>query len=153
VHAVDEVRGRATPAEPMPPQSMECNARGAGVMAVGLIEHGSISLVSIDSGSMEVLLYARIVTQPSGKARRPSHHTTLRKGRAKRAKEPRSRVRLDVDARRAQLVDLGLTEFGTRTYDEVSIDRIAQMAGISKGLLYHYFPTKRAFYVACVREA
>lgn len=65
----------------------------------------------------------------------------------------RARVRLDVDERRAQLVELGLAEFGTRTYDEVSIDLIAQAAGISKGLLYHYFPTKRAFYVACVREA
>jgi AcrR family transcriptional regulator len=66
---------------------------------------------------------------------------------------PSSRLRLDVDERRAQLVKLGLAEFGTRTYDEVSIDQIAQVAGISKGLLYHYFPTKRAFYVACVREA
>jgi AcrR family transcriptional regulator len=65
----------------------------------------------------------------------------------------RARVRLDVDERRTQLVELGLTEFGTRTYDEVSIDLIAQTAGISKGLLYHYFPTKRAFYLACVREA
>jgi AcrR family transcriptional regulator len=67
--------------------------------------------------------------------------------------EGRSRIRLDVDERRAQLVELGLTEFGTRTYEDVSIDLIAQAAGISKGLLYHYFPTKRAFYTACVREA
>ncbi|MBX3204059.1 MAG: TetR/AcrR family transcriptional regulator [Labilithrix sp.] len=67
--------------------------------------------------------------------------------------ESRARVRLDVDERRAQLVELGLAEFGTRTYEEVSIDLIAQAAGISKGLLYHYFPTKRAYYVACVREA
>jgi AcrR family transcriptional regulator len=67
--------------------------------------------------------------------------------------ENRTRIRLDVDERRAQLVELGLAEFGTRTYDDVSIDLIAQSAGISKGLLYHYFPTKRAFYQACVREA
>ena len=62
------------------------------------------------------------------------------------------RVRLDVDERRTQLVELGLDEFGSRPYDEVSIDAIAQAAGISKGLLYHYFPTKRAFYMACIRE-
>ncbi len=73
--------------------------------------------------------------------------------RGREVEEARARVRLDVDERRAQLVALGLAEFGTRTYDEVSIDLIAQAAGISKGLLYHYFPTKRAFYVACVREA
>lgn len=58
-----------------------------------------------------------------------------------------------MDERRAQLVELGLREFGTRTFDEISIDDLARRAGISKGLLYHYFPTKRAFYVACVREA
>src|SRR5580700_10583130 len=43
--------------------------------------------------------------------------------------------------------------FSERTYDEVSIDELAAAAGISKGLLYHYFPTKRDFYVATVREA
>lgn len=62
------------------------------------------------------------------------------------------RVRLDVDERRTQLLELGIEEFGSRPYDEVSIDAIAQAAGISKGLVYHYFPTKRAFYIACVRE-
>jgi AcrR family transcriptional regulator len=62
------------------------------------------------------------------------------------------RVRLDVDERRAQLIELALEEFGSRPYDEVSIDAIAQAAGISKGLVYHYFPTKRAFYIACIRE-
>jgi AcrR family transcriptional regulator len=65
----------------------------------------------------------------------------------------KARVRLDVDERRAQLVELGLTEFSTRTYDEISVDDIARRAGMSKGLLYHYFPTKRAYYAACVREA
>jgi AcrR family transcriptional regulator len=75
------------------------------------------------------------------------------KKKTKAAATTPPRTRLDVDERRAQLVELGLAEFGTRTYDEVSIDLIAQSAGISKGLLYHYFPTKRAFYAACVREA
>lgn len=63
------------------------------------------------------------------------------------------RVRLDVDERRHQLVQLGLEYFGTHAYDDVSIDVIARAAGISKGLLYHYFPTKRAYYAACVRQA
>jgi AcrR family transcriptional regulator len=68
-----------------------------------------------------------------------------------RAREPR--VRLDVDSRRAQLVELGIEFFGSRAYDEVSIDDVARAATISKGLLYHYFPTKRDFYVAVVRAA
>lgn len=83
--------------------------------------------------------------------RRTSPKSPPRRGRE--VDQSRARVRLDVDERRAQLVELGLSEFGTRRYDDVSIDLIAQAAGISKGLLYHYFPTKRAFYIACVREA
>lgn len=69
-----------------------------------------------------------------------------------RARTP-PRARLDVDERRRQLVTLGAKLFSARTYDEVSIDELARAAGISKGLLYHYFPTKRDFYVATVRHA
>ena len=62
-------------------------------------------------------------------------------------------TRLDVDERRTQLIELGLEHFSQRAYDDVSIDAIAEAAGISKGLLYHYYPTKRAYYAATVREA
>jgi AcrR family transcriptional regulator len=65
----------------------------------------------------------------------------------------RPRQRLDVAQRREQLVTLGLEFFGDRPYDEVSIDEVARVAGISKGLLYHYFPSKREYYAACVLEA
>ncbi len=65
----------------------------------------------------------------------------------------RPRRRLEVDARRGQLLELGLEVFSERPYDEVSIDDIAAAVGISKGLLYHYFPTKRRFYVACLKVA
>lgn len=64
-----------------------------------------------------------------------------------------ARTRLQVDVRRQQLLELGLEMFGTQSYDVLSIDEIARKAGISKGLLYHYFPSKRAFYVETVREA
>lgn len=63
------------------------------------------------------------------------------------------RLRLEVDERRAQLVAFGLTYFSDRSYEDVSIDELAKAAGISKGLLYHYFPTKRAFYSATVEAA
>lgn len=65
----------------------------------------------------------------------------------------RRRVRLDVDARRSQLIEHGLRAFSQQPYDSVSIDAIANELGISKGLLYHYFPTKRDFYVAVVRAS
>ena len=64
-----------------------------------------------------------------------------------------ARTRLDLDARRRQLVGIGLDLFSDRAYDEIAIDDIAAQAGISKGLLYHYFPSKRDFYVEVIREA
>jgi AcrR family transcriptional regulator len=66
--------------------------------------------------------------------------------------EPKRRIRLDTDERRAQLLKLARRVFTERAYDDVSIDDIAVAAGISKGLLYHYFPTKRDLYVASLRE-
>jgi AcrR family transcriptional regulator len=43
--------------------------------------------------------------------------------------------------------------FSTRAYDDVWIEEVAAQAGVSRGLLYHYFPTKRDFYVAVTRLA
>lgn len=63
------------------------------------------------------------------------------------------RTRMEVDARRQQLIRRGLELFATRAYDEVSIDDLARGLGISKGLLYHYFPTKRDFYAAVIEAA
>ncbi len=60
--------------------------------------------------------------------------------------------RLSVDARRAQLLDLGMRLFSERAYDELSTDEIAKAASISKGLLFHYFSSKRGFYVATIEE-
>jgi AcrR family transcriptional regulator len=71
---------------------------------------------------------------------------------AKAAARPRRRIRLDNDERRAQLLQLARKAFSDRSYDDVSIDDLAREAKISKGLLYHYFPTKRDLYVAGLRE-
>lgn len=60
--------------------------------------------------------------------------------------------RLTIDRRRARLLELGLSLFGQRAYDQVSTDDIALAGGVSKGLLYHYFSNKRGYYVATVRE-
>lgn len=62
------------------------------------------------------------------------------------------RIRLDTDERRSQLLGLAKAAFSDRAYDDVSIDDLAREARISKGLLYHYFPTKRDLYVAGLRE-
>ena len=64
---------------------------------------------------------------------------------------PESRRRLSPDDRRNELLALGAEVFGQRPYDEVRIDEIAERAGVSRALMYHYFPDKRAFFAAVVR--
>jgi AcrR family transcriptional regulator len=63
--------------------------------------------------------------------------------------EPRRR--LSPDDRRNELLALGAEVFGQRPYDDVRIDEIAERAGVSRALMYHYFPDKRAFFAAVVR--
>ena len=63
------------------------------------------------------------------------------------------RTRLAPAQRREQLLDLGIRLLATRSLDELSIDLLAEEAGISRGLLYHYFGSKQAFHEAVVRHA
>src|SRR4051794_21062897 len=63
-----------------------------------------------------------------------------------------SYTRLDVDERRRRLLALGADLFTRFAYDELSMSRIAREAGISKALLYHYFPSKEAYFVATLEE-
>lgn len=59
--------------------------------------------------------------------------------------------RLTVAERRRRLVELGKEIFSDRAYDEISTDELSRRAGVSKGLLYHYFPCKRDYYVATIQ--
>lgn len=63
------------------------------------------------------------------------------------------RTRLSPQARREQLLDLGVSLLATRSLDELTIDVLAEEAGISRGLLYHYFGGKQEFREAVVRRA
>ena len=62
-------------------------------------------------------------------------------------------TRMQVDVRRRQLLELGADLFARHSFAELSMARIAREAGISKALLYHYFPTKRDFFLATLLEA
>lgn len=64
-----------------------------------------------------------------------------------------TRTRLTPEERRHQLLDLGVRLLATRSLDELSIDMLAEEAGISRGLLYHYFGNKHDFHRAVVRRA
>jgi AcrR family transcriptional regulator len=59
---------------------------------------------------------------------------------------------LSVDERRRQLLQAGRELFAEHGYDEISMRQIAKRAGISKPLLYHYFPSKAALFRAALEE-
>jgi AcrR family transcriptional regulator len=63
-----------------------------------------------------------------------------------------ARRRLSPEDRRTELLALGAEVFGKRPYDEVRIDEIAERAGVSRALMYHYFPDKRSFFAAVVKD-
>jgi AcrR family transcriptional regulator len=62
-------------------------------------------------------------------------------------------TRLQVDERRRQLLARATELFATHGYDELSMAKIAREAGVSKPLLYHYFPNKRELFEAALNQA
>jgi AcrR family transcriptional regulator len=66
---------------------------------------------------------------------------------------PTGRVRMHPDSRREQLLGLGVQLLSSRSLDEISIEMLAEQAGISRGLLYHYFDNLQDFHRAVVRRA
>ena len=61
------------------------------------------------------------------------------------------RKRLTPTERRAQLLAVGTRLFASRPYDDVGIDEVADLAGVSQGLMYHYFSSKRDFFAEIIR--
>ncbi|MEZ5150178.1 TetR/AcrR family transcriptional regulator [Rhodococcus zopfii] len=62
------------------------------------------------------------------------------------------RTRLSPVERRAQLIDLGVQMLSERPLEQISVDDIADQAGVSRGLLFHYFASKHDFHVEIVRH-
>jgi AcrR family transcriptional regulator len=63
-----------------------------------------------------------------------------------------TRSRLGHDERRRQILDVAIRQFQDGHYGTVSIETVAESAGITRGLVHHYFRNKRDLYVAVVRE-
>jgi AcrR family transcriptional regulator len=57
-------------------------------------------------------------------------------------------TRLTSEERREHLLHVGVELLGRHGTADISIEEIAHAAGVSKGLLYHYFPTKDDFLLA-----
>jgi AcrR family transcriptional regulator len=62
-------------------------------------------------------------------------------------------TRLSSDERREHLLHAGVELVGRHGTADISIEEIARAAGVSKGLLYHYFPTKTDFFVAVLARS
>lgn len=61
------------------------------------------------------------------------------------------RTRLGPAQRRAQLIEQGLELLADRPLEQISVDEVADRAGVSKGLLFHYFASKHDYHVELVR--
>ncbi|MGW1162697.1 TetR/AcrR family transcriptional regulator [Streptomyces sp. NPDC002513] len=62
--------------------------------------------------------------------------------------------RLSVEERRTQLLAAALSLFAHRAPEEVSLDDVAEAAGVSRPLVYRYFPGgKQQLYEAALRSA
>ena len=59
--------------------------------------------------------------------------------------------RLEHDERRRQILACARQLFSERPYAAVSTSEIAREAGVARGLLHHYFGTKRELYLEVVR--
>lgn len=60
--------------------------------------------------------------------------------------------RLEPDVRREQILECAIRLFGERPYAEVSTVELAREAGVARGLVNHYFGTKRGLYLEVVRR-
>lgn len=73
--------------------------------------------------------------------------------KATQAAQPSVTRRKSATDRRSELIGIGLRLLVDTPIHELSVDRVAAEAGISRGLLFHYFDTKTDFYVAVVQAA
>ncbi len=61
--------------------------------------------------------------------------------------------RMAAPQRRRQLVDVGLDLLATRSIQDLALDEVAAAAGVSRTLVFHYFPSKGDYFAAVVSSA
>ena len=65
---------------------------------------------------------------------------------------PPKHSRLDPGQRREQILDTANALFAERAYDEVSVEDIANSAGVTRGLVHHYFGGRKEVYIALLER-
>lgn len=71
---------------------------------------------------------------------------------ARRVLPQRARREEDKEARRRQLLEAALGLYEATSYDEVKMADVAERAGLAKGTVFLYFPTKEALFLALLEE-
>ena len=66
---------------------------------------------------------------------------------------PGSRIRLSAPERRSQLLDVAGRLFAEQGFHGLSMEQLAEAAGVSKPVLYQHFPSKQRLYLALVHDA
>ena len=67
--------------------------------------------------------------------------------------DPPTGKRLPAAERRRQLIGIGLQLLTERPLGEITVEEVSRRAGISRGLLFNYFPTRRDYHLAIIRAA
>src|SRR3954447_10005544 len=65
---------------------------------------------------------------------------------------PRKYSRLDPGQRHDQILDAAGVLFAERAYDDVSIEDIARAAGVTRGLVHHYFGGRKDVYIGLLER-
>ena len=94
-----------------------------------------------------------MATQSQAKSTKSPHKRGARKAASERPSVKEGSRRLSPDERRAQLVELAKRMFGERPYAELSVREVAQAAGVTENLVYHYFTNKETLFLAAFQHA
>jgi AcrR family transcriptional regulator len=84
---------------------------------------------------------------------RPENRSKRSESRSESRSEGRPRRRMAPDDRRQALITVALDLFNTRPYGDVSVDEIAEVADVSRPLLYHYYGGKYGVFLAALEHA
>ena len=57
------------------------------------------------------------------------------------------------EEKKALILSTGIREFSRKSYKDVSTDSITRSCQISKGILFHYFGSKKEYYLYCLDTA
>ena len=57
------------------------------------------------------------------------------------------------EEKKARILSTGISAFSQKSYTDVSTDALTRQCQISKGLLFHYFGSKKNFYLYCLEKA